>query len=69
LEGGDIKDGDERMKKIIIAEKVKSRTKALQGIIDRVDFNATTHGQRDIDDDRLRKLIKNKSQENGSTNF
>ena len=25
----------------------------LNGIIDRVDFNATTHGQRDIDDDRL----------------
>ena len=23
----------------------------LQGIIDRVDFNATTHGQRDLDDD------------------
>src|SRR4051812_18516113 len=23
----------------------------LKGIIDRVDFNATTHGQRDIDDD------------------
>ena len=25
----------------------------LKGIIDRVDFNATTHGVRDIDDDRL----------------
>jgi HsdM N-terminal domain len=25
----------------------------LQGIIDRVDFNATTHGQRDLDEDRL----------------
>jgi len=25
---------------------------ALEGIIDRMDFNATTHGQRDIDDDR-----------------
>ena len=25
----------------------------LKGIIDRVDFNATTHGQRDISDDRL----------------
>ena len=25
----------------------------LQGIIDRVDFNATIHGQRDLDDDRL----------------
>ena len=25
----------------------------LEGILDRIDFNATTHGQRDIDDDRL----------------
>jgi type I restriction enzyme M protein len=31
---------------------------ALQGIIDRMDFNATTHGQRDIDDDRLSNLIE-----------
>ena len=30
----------------------------LQGIIDRVDFNSTTHGQRDIDDDRLSNLIE-----------
>ncbi len=30
----------------------------LQGIIDRVDFNATTHGQRDIDDDNLSNLIE-----------
>ncbi len=30
----------------------------LQGIINRVDFNATTHGQRDIDDDRLSNLIE-----------
>ena len=30
----------------------------LKGIIDRVDFNATTHGQRDIDDDRLSSLIE-----------
>src|SRR4051812_12685738 len=29
----------------------------LKGIIDRIDFNATTHGQRDIDDDRLSNLI------------
>lgn len=34
----------------------------LQGIIDRVDFNATTHGQRDIDDDRLSNLIEKISQ-------
>ena len=30
----------------------------LEGIIDRVDFNATTHGQRDLDDDRLSNLIE-----------
>ena len=30
----------------------------LGGIIDRVDFNATTHGQRDIEDDRLSNLIE-----------
>src|SRR3989440_3562785 len=30
----------------------------LKGIIDRVDFNATTHKQRDIDDDRLSNLIE-----------
>lgn len=30
----------------------------LQGIIDRIDFNTTTHGQRDIDDDRLSNLIE-----------
>jgi Type I restriction-modification system methyltransferase subunit len=30
----------------------------LEGIIDRVDFNATTHGQRDISDDRLSALIE-----------
>jgi type I restriction enzyme M protein len=31
---------------------------SLKGIIDRVDFNATTHGQRDISDDRLSALIE-----------
>jgi len=30
----------------------------LRGIIDRVDFNATTHGVRDLDDDRLSNLIE-----------
>ncbi len=30
----------------------------LQGIVDRIDFNATTHGQRDLDDDRLSNLIE-----------
>ena len=34
----------------------------LEGIIDRMDFNATTHGQRDIDDDRLSNLIERVSQ-------
>src|SRR6478736_1314754 len=30
----------------------------LKGIIDRVDFNATTHGVRDIDDSRLSNLLE-----------
>ena len=30
----------------------------LQGILDRIDFNATTHGQRDLEDDRLSNLIE-----------
>jgi type I restriction enzyme M protein len=30
----------------------------LKGIIDRVDFNATTHGVRDIDDNRISNLIE-----------
>jgi type I restriction enzyme M protein len=34
----------------------------LEGIIDRVDFNATTHGQRDIDDNRLSNLIEKVSE-------
>jgi len=41
-----------------ILHDVAKENKDLQGIIDRVDFNATTHGQRDIDDDRLSKLIE-----------
>ncbi len=35
---------------------------SLKGIIDRIDFNATTHGQRDINDDNLSKLIEKISQ-------
>jgi len=35
---------------------------ALEGIIDRMDFNATTHGQRDIDEDRLSNLIERVSE-------
>ncbi|TVM03916.1 MAG: DNA methyltransferase [Candidatus Brocadia sp. WS118] len=34
----------------------------IQGIIDRIDFNATTHGQRDISEDSLIKLIEKISQ-------
>ena len=34
----------------------------LKGIIDRVDFNATTHGQRDLADDRLSNLVERISQ-------
>jgi type I restriction enzyme M protein len=30
----------------------------LSGIINRVDFNATTHGVRDLEDDRLSNLIE-----------
>jgi type I restriction enzyme M protein len=30
----------------------------LKGIIDRVDFNATVHGQRELDDDRLSNLME-----------
>ena len=37
---------------------IAKETQLLQGIIDRVDFNATTHGQRDLDDDRLSNLIE-----------
>lgn len=41
-----------------ILRSVAKENTSLQGIIDRVDFNATTHGQRDLDDDRLSKLIE-----------
>ena len=48
-----------------IGEQMTTRLRAiadanplLKGIIDRIDFNATTHGQRDIDDDRLSNLIE-----------
>jgi type I restriction enzyme M protein len=41
-----------------ILREIARVNKDLQGIIDRIDFNATTHGQRDIDDDRLSKLIE-----------
>jgi len=38
--------------------EIANENPQLQGIIDRVDFNATTHGQRDISDDRLGALIE-----------
>src|SRR6266496_1561880 len=48
-----------------IGEQVTTRLRAiadanplLKGIIDRVDFNATTHGVRDLDDSRLSNLIE-----------
>lgn len=41
-----------------ILRSIAKENSSLQGIIDRIDFNATTHGQRDIDDGRLSKLIE-----------
>ena len=41
-----------------ILRSVADENLDLKGIIDRIDFNATTHGQRDIDDDRLSTLIE-----------
>lgn len=38
--------------------EIASFNPLLSGIIDRVDFNATTHGVRDLDDDRLSNLIE-----------
>ena len=50
---------------VSIGEQLTSRLREiaranplLEGIIDRIDFNATTHGQRDISDDRLSNLIE-----------
>ena len=37
---------------------IAKHNQLLNGIIDRVDFNATTHGVRDIEDDRLSNLIE-----------
>ena len=41
-----------------ILREIAGENPPLEGIIDRVDFNATTHGQRDIEDDRLSNLIE-----------
>jgi len=38
--------------------EIADENSLLKGIIDRVDFNATTHGVRDLDDDRLSNLIE-----------
>lgn len=45
-----------------IMREVAKENKRLDGIINRIDFNATTHGQRDIDDDQLSRLIESISQ-------
>ena len=41
-----------------ILRDIADENSLLKGIIDRVDFNATTHGVRDLDDDRLSNLIE-----------
>ena len=38
--------------------EIAKHSPLLEGIIDRMDFNATTHGVRDIEDDRLSNLIE-----------
>lgn len=41
-----------------IMRDIAKHNPKIQGIIDRIDFNATTHGQRDISEDSLIKLIE-----------
>ncbi|MBN1337869.1 MAG: SAM-dependent DNA methyltransferase [Bacteroidales bacterium] len=41
-----------------ILRDIAKENPSLQGIINRIDFNATVHGQREIDDDRLSNLIE-----------
>src|SRR6185312_15980422 len=41
-----------------LLREIADENSLLKGIIDRVDFNATTHGVRDLDDDRLSNLIE-----------
>lgn len=45
-----------------IMRNIAKYNSRIQGIIDRIDFNATTHGQRDIAEDSLIKLIERISQ-------
>jgi len=41
-----------------IMRDIADHNPRIKGIIDRVDFNATTHGQRDISDEGLSRLIE-----------
>lgn len=45
-----------------IMRDIAKYNERIQGIIDRIDFNAVTHGQRDISDDSLIKLLERISQ-------
>ncbi len=45
-----------------IIREIASHNSILDGVIDTVDYNATTRGQREIDDDRLSNLIEAISQ-------
>ena len=45
-----------------IIRRIASDNSVLDGVIDTVDYNATTRGQREIDDDRLSNLIEAISQ-------
>ncbi|MDO8490373.1 MAG: class I SAM-dependent DNA methyltransferase [bacterium] len=45
-----------------IIREIASHNSLLDGVIDTVDYNATTKGQREIDDDRLSNLIEAISQ-------
>jgi type I restriction enzyme M protein len=45
-----------------IIREIASYNSLLDGVIDTVDYNATTRGQREIDDDRLSNLIEAISQ-------
>ena len=40
-----------------IMRDIAKQNSRIQGIIDRIDYNATTHGQRDMDDDQISLLI------------
>lgn len=45
-----------------IIREIAAQNSQLDGVIDTVDYNATTRGQREIDDDRLSNLIEKISQ-------